>query len=128
MARVTSSKKKKKRTSSGKPAALPTQRQQSLPYSGPDNPVLDEEGKIKQWTANCRDGHDLKVYVEYGAADGLSPTQVQLKFPQFNKYSYSTFNSALQNVKKSANAQVLNQKQVNCEYVIIIFIYCFYNF
>ena len=58
-----------------------------LPYSGPENPKLDEEGKVKQWSATCRDGKDLKIYLEYGCCDDLSPAQVRSKYQQFSKYS-----------------------------------------
>lgn len=100
---------------------------EKLPYGGPPDPELDSSGKIKQWSATCRDGQELKIYIEYGCCDKLSPKVVVKKFPQFLKYSYSTFNSAFQNIKKSLNKQVDNRKQVACKYCLLFIASCFLN-
>ena len=88
-----------------------------LPYSGPEKPEFDYKGRIKKWSSNCQDGLDLKVYIEYGCCEDMVPNMIKEKFPQFKKYSPGTFNSAVQNCKRSMNAQVNNRKQVNCEFL-----------
>ena len=87
-----------------------------LPYSGPEKPDFDDKGRIKKWSSNCQDGLDLKIYIEYGCCENMAPNLIKEKFPQFKKYAPGTFNSAVQNCKRSINAQVNNRKQVNCEF------------
>ena len=113
----------KKRTPRKSPSAN-TSGKESLPYSGPKDPELDERGRIRQWSANCQDGIDLKTYIEYGCDEGLSMTLLKEKYPQFKKYNPSTFSSAVQNCRKSINAQVANRKSVACK-CILFFIYIF---
>ena len=109
----TSAKKK-----NNKPVARSPSEKSSLPFSGPDKYQLNEEGLIKSWSASCRDGIELKIYVENDCCAGLTPTQVRTKFPQFMKYTYGSFNSAFQNIKKQANAQQHNQSKVTCKYIL----------
>ena len=88
-----------------------------LPYGGPENPELDGQGRIRQWSSTCKDGRDLKIYVEHDCTDNLPPSLLREKFPQFKKYNPSTFSSALQNCRKTMNAQNMNCRQVNCKCV-----------
>ena len=74
----------------------------------------NDKGEFIQWTAQSRDGHDLKIYVENGCTDGYTPKDVREKFPQFKKYTYSAFNGALTNVRKSFNNSVRNRGVKNC--------------
>ena len=112
----------KKRTPRKSPSAN-TSGKESLPYSGPKYPELDERGRIRQWSANCQDGIDLKTYIEYGCDEGLSMTLLKEKFPQFKKYNPSTFSSAVQNARRSMNAQIHNRKQVACEYIVYFYFF-----
>ena len=64
------------------------------------------KGGIISWKADSQDGKELKAYFEAGACKGLIPMQSQLKFPQFNKYSYSSYSSAFNNAKKAFNNQI----------------------
>ena len=86
-----------------------------FPYTGPNNPKTNAEGKISEWKSNCEDGRELKVYVENGCCDNMTAKTVMLKFPQFGKYNYSHFNSAFQNCKKTINTSISNRKEVNCK-------------
>ena len=99
--------KKKVRTPS-RTKASPKKPASKLPYGGPEDPELDAQGRIRQWHSTSQDGKDLKIYVEYGCDEDLTPTLMKTKFPQFQKYNPSTFSSALQNCRKSINAQVHN--------------------
>ena len=106
----------KKRTPKKSPASK--RGKNSLPYGGPEDPELDGQGRIRQWSSTCQDGHDLKTYIEHGCDEGLGMELLKEKFPQFKKYNPSTFSSAVQNARKSINAQVRNRKQVACKYII----------
>ena len=86
-----------------------------FPYTGPNKPKTNAEGKISEWKSNCEDGRELKVYVENGCCDNMTAKTVMLKFPQFGKYNYSHFNSAFQNCKKTINMSISNRKEVNCK-------------
>ena len=109
-----SSSKKTKRTPS-KSKASP---KKAIPYSGPEHPVLDDKGRIRQWSSNSQDGRDLKIYVEYGCDESLTPTMMKEKFVQFKKYNPSTFSSALQNCRRAMNTQIQNRRHVNCKSII----------
>ena len=116
-----SRKKTPKPSSTLRQKTKPTTRKK-LPYSGPKDPEFDGHGRIRKWSSTCRDGLDLKTYIEYGCADGLTLAMLREKFPQFQKYNPSTFSSAVQNCKKGMNAQVHNRRQVACEYFYLIFV------
>ena len=118
---TSSSKKKKVTRTPSKSKASPKKASSDLPYSGPENPELDEKGRIRQWSANSQDGRDLKIYIEYGCDEGLTPTMLKEKFVQFKKYNPSTFSSALQNCRRAMNAQIHNRRQVNCKYILLFF-------
>ena len=116
----------KRNASSSTASAAAAKSSPSLPfYGGPENPIIDEHGKIKQWSLSCLDGRELKIYLENDCCANLTPKQVVVKFPQFSKYSYHTFNSAFQNCKKSICAILHNRKQVNCKYISVM---CFFLF
>ena len=114
-----SSAKKTKSTSTPKKATSPKRAasKATLPYGGPENPELDAQGRIRQWSSTCKDRRDLKIYVEHDCTDNLPPSLLREKFPQFKKYNPSTFSSALQNCRKTMNAQNMNRRQVNCNSV-----------
>ena len=122
-----STKKKKVRTPS-RAKASPKKPSSKLPYGGPEDPELDAQGRIRQWQSASQDGNDLKVYVEYGCDENLTPALMKTKFPQFQKYNPSTFSSALQNCRKSMNSQIHNRRQVNCKSKEFFSIFIFISF
>lgn len=67
------------------------------------------------WSVKCRDGDELRVYIENGCTKGLKPAEIREKFPQFKKYQYSTFNSAYASARKSYNNQVRGRGVKKCK-------------
>ena len=53
-----------------------------------------------------QDGKELKIYVDFGCFDGLTPRAVSEKYPQFNKFEYRCFAGALARAKSSQKKQV----------------------
>jgi hypothetical protein len=71
------------------------------PMQSTAKPVqMDQKGKIASWNGQSDDAFDLKLFVENGRLNGMTAKQVMAKYTQFNKYAYSTFNSALRNAQK----------------------------
>ena len=70
----------------------------------------NEKGETTTWDSN-EDGISLKVIVQSGILDGLTGICLRIKYPQFQKYSYSCFNSALGNAWKTFNNQVHARSQ-----------------
>ena len=122
---VSGSTKKKKARTPSRTKASPKKPSSKFPYGGPEDPELDAQGRIRQWQSNCQDGKDLKIYIEYGCDEDLTPIMLKAKYSQFQKYNPSTFSSALQNCRKSINAQVQNRRQVNCKSKVF---FIFFNF
>ena len=79
-------------------------------------------GEIISWKADSRDGRELKAYFEAGCCDGLTPMQSRIKFPQFNKYKYSTYSSAFHNTKRAINNQIKSRGVKKCELIDFLFI------
>ena len=79
----------------------------------------NQKGEYTQWNASSQDGKELKIYMETGCCDNLSPAQLRMKFPQFNKYFYSTFNSAFHNAKKALNKQLEDRGVGMCKTLIL---------
>ena len=71
-----------------------------------DFAMVDQSGKVSSWKGHTSDAEDLKIFVETGRLEDLTPKQIMEKYPQFNKYAYSTFNSALSNARRSFNNTV----------------------
>ena len=82
----------------------------------------NSKGEIISWKADSQDGKELKAYFEAGACKGLTPMQSRLKFPQFNKYSYSTYSSAFNNAKKAFNNQIKDRGVKNARQIINLLI------
>ena len=101
--------KKKKSSPSGKSSRhkSPARRRSARNH---DNAAYDLNGKgeITKWNCGNQDGRELKIYVENGCTDGLTAKPLREKYPQFKKYAYNTFNSALGNARKAFNTQVRN--------------------
>jgi hypothetical protein len=81
------------------------------PKSTSDNPSprKDANGKIVSWLAKTDDAKDLKMLVEAGRLDGLTPGQIMDKYPQFSKYKNGTFSSALRNCRNAHNNAVFSR-------------------
>ena len=86
-----------------------------LKLGAANNLKKNESGEYIQWSVKSQDGDDLRVYKEYGCATGLKPAEIREKFPQFKKYTYATFNSALTSIRRSYNIQVCNRGCTNCK-------------
>jgi hypothetical protein len=68
---------------------------------------MNAKGEIITWDGSSKDGVLLKSLVSTGQTDGLTATQVMKAFPQqFQKYNSRTFASALNNARKSFEAEV----------------------
>jgi hypothetical protein len=68
---------------------------------------MNAKGEIITWDGSSKDGTLLKSLVSTGQTDGLTATQVMKAFPQqFQKYNSRTFASALNNARKSFEAEV----------------------
>lgn len=86
---------------------LPSPRnKKSTTHRAVDFAVMDQNGKLSSWKGQTSDAEDLKMFVESGRLEGLTPKQIMEKYPQFNKYAYGTFNSALSNARKAFNNMV----------------------
>lgn len=66
----------------------------------------NEKGEITTWNSNSSDGKLLKHLVADGQAAGKTPSQLVKEYPQFQKYSNKTLNSALTNTKRCFEAEV----------------------
>ena len=67
----------------------------------------NDKGEICQWSSTSDDGRLLRMLVENENIKGsMTAGDVRKKYPMFNAYSYSCFNSALTNVKKSYGKEV----------------------
>jgi hypothetical protein len=71
--------------------------------------LLDQKGKVASWDGTSDDALDLKLFVENGRLEGLTPKKVMEKYTQFDKYAYGTFSSALGNARKSFNNTVFSR-------------------
>ena len=116
----------RKKSSSKSVGTRSARHQSKSPRNGSNSAKkVNEKGEITSWDTNNQDGRELKIYVENGCCDGLTAKPIREKYPQFVKYSYSTFNSALANARKAFNHQVRNRAQGLCEYFLRIYIYLF---
>ena len=67
----------------------------------------NDKGEICQWSSTSDDGRLLRMLVENeNIKASMTAGDVRKKYPMFNAYSYSCFNSALTNVKKSYGKEV----------------------
>jgi len=72
--------------------------------------------KIESWkAADPTDKRELKIYVDNGCCDGLTPIDVMNKFPQFRDYATKTFSSALQTARKSHNKCIHDRHRAGFE-------------
>jgi hypothetical protein len=67
---------------------------------------VNAKGEITSWDSKNVDGKLLKLLVSDGQTAGKTPSQIIKDFPQFKKYNYRTFSSALSNVRKSFESEV----------------------
>ena len=104
----------------------PTRRSSRSPNNGGSNLEKNEKGEICKWDAHNQDGRELKIYVETGCCDGMTAKPIRLKYPQFQKYAYQTFNGALGNARKSFNTQVRNRAAGLCEFFFVSIHYIFH--
>jgi hypothetical protein len=68
---------------------------------------VNAKGKITTWDSKNVDGMLLKLIVSNGLTTGKTPAQIIKAYPQFKKYNYRTFNSALSNMQKSFESEVM---------------------
>jgi hypothetical protein len=66
----------------------------------------NEKGEITTWKGDSADGKLLKMLVENGMIDNQKPAEIRTSYPQFMKYSATTFRSALTNARKSFNNEL----------------------
>ena len=107
---------KKKSPSAGKTSHHKSPARRRPPRNTDAADDLNEKDEITKWNCINQDGRELKIYVENGCTDGLTAKPVREKYPQFKKYSYTTFNSAYSNAKKTFNTQIRNRAKGLCEY------------
>ena len=107
---------KKKSPTAGKTSRHKSPARRRSPRNADAADNLNETGEITKWNCGNQDGRELKIYVENGCCDGLTAKPVREKYPQFNKYAYATFSSALNNARKAFNTQVRNRAKGLCEY------------
>ena len=86
-----------------------------LLFGAAKNLKKNDKGLYIQWSVKSPDGDDLKIYIENGCIANLKPKEIREKYPQFKKYSYATFNSALSGIRKSHNNQIRNRAVNSCK-------------
>jgi hypothetical protein len=68
---------------------------------------MNAKGEIIAWDSSSDEGKLLKLLVSTGQTAGKTPKQLVMAFPQqFKKYSMKTFSSAVNNMRKSHEAEV----------------------
>lgn len=66
----------------------------------------NEKGEVTTWKGDSEDGKMLKILVENNCIHDKKPADIRALYPQFMKYSASTFRSALTNARKSYNNEL----------------------
>lgn len=81
--------------------------------------TYNNDDPIDNWKADSHDGRALVAPYNAGLMDHMTPNEIRTVYPQFNKYAYATFSSALSGVKKQTNKIIQNRSKVmagNCKY------------
>jgi len=70
------------------------------------------KGKICSWDGASSDAEFLKILVQNGLPEGMTPAQIQKekKHAAFDEHANSTFASALNNMKKSLGKEMEMQR------------------
>jgi hypothetical protein len=68
-------------------------------------PEYDSKGLITNWSQLWSDAKDLETLVTSERLDGKKPAAVREDHPQFRKYTYRAFSSALANIRKKHNKE-----------------------
>jgi len=70
------------------------------------------KGKICSWDGTSSDAEFLKILVQNGCLEGMTPAQIQKekKYAAFDEYANSTFASALNNMKKALGKEMETQR------------------
>ena len=71
-----------------------------------------------KFSANNRDGKEMKLYIEGGACEGLKPMEVLQKFPQFQKYEVNSFRQAYNRLKTAFKKRIKERSNTSCEFAI----------
>jgi hypothetical protein len=64
-------------------------------------PKTNANGEIMNWDSSWSDAAYLQMLVETGKVDGLTASQVQKHFPQFQKYANKTLTDGLKTARDS---------------------------
>jgi len=85
------------------------------------------KGKICSWDGTSSDAEHLKILVQNGCLEGMTPAQIQKekKHAAFDEHADATFASALNNMKKALGKEVETQRaggsNGKCLFVVVPF-------
>lgn len=63
-----------------------------------------------QWNKDSTDGVCLRALIENGVITGMNPVKAREQHAQLQKYAYETFQSALNNMKRTHNNSMKRKK------------------
>ena len=73
-----------------------------------------------KFASKSKDGREMKLYVEGGAADGLKLLEFIDKFPQFKKYDSAAVRQALNRTRTTFKKKIKDHSNNECEFVTVI--------
>ena len=90
--------------------------------------ATNEKGELLTWSSRSEDGVFLQMMYESGALEGMTASQVRVKFPQLQKYSCRALNNAIGNERKKKKKAVEARQSLGEQgklFILLCLLLCF---